>query len=100
HTSCYRDWSSDVCSSDLALARLAVLVQHRQRPVAGRGEEPEVAGGGRDHLCGELAGAVEQAHVGAGHRRVTGAHDAVDHGLLLEIGRASGRERRKTTVDE
>src|SRR2546422_5810061 len=46
HTRCSRDWSSDVCSSDLDAARAARRVSRRQRvyfpsgtPPRGRGRE-------------------------------------------------------------
>src|SRR5207245_7228854 len=35
HTSCYRDWSSDVCSSDLVLRGLAELEQEALLEIAG-----------------------------------------------------------------
>src|SRR2546422_9148299 len=63
HTRCSRDWSSDVCSSDL------------RRRGHGDGEERLARAGGAD---------------AGGDRAVAGA---VDVALLVEIGRASGRGR-------
>jgi len=45
------------------LAGGAVAVQHGERPLAGRGEEPVITRGRRDDLGGELAGLVEQPDV-------------------------------------
>src|SRR5690349_22342639 len=60
--------------------RLRLGGERAQRPLAVTREEPEVAGGtGRD-LGGELAGAVEQAHVRAADRV------AVTHDLALDDG--------------
>src|SRR6266542_4985781 len=50
HTRCYRDWSSDVCSSDLeALGGLAIPVARQEvlafaRPLTRRGGSDEQAG--------------------------------------------------------
>src|SRR5207245_6058362 len=69
HTRCYRDWSSDVCSSDLGErpARSAVLRDGAVRP-------------GRVAL---------QARVAQGG----GPVDALGRGRRWQIGRASCRER-------
>src|SRR5436305_4434730 len=83
HTRCGRDWSSDVCSSDLIVYsrsggkdRLARLYQP-----AGSGPFP----------------AVLQVHGGAWNNkdRTDGQNTALD---LCEIGRASCRERVEITV--
>src|SRR5947208_422337 len=73
-----------------ALPHAPVTVQHGQRPGSRRREEPEVAGGRRDDLGGELARGVQQPHVRAGDRSVRpvsgrSAHDAVDDGFLLDV---------------
>src|SRR5207245_3525357 len=72
HTRCYRDWSSDVCSSDLG----------EERPAADMEDPPCVAGG-------EQLGGVTR------ERRVErGIHDRECHERdRQEIGRASCRER-------
>src|SRR5207245_8568333 len=83
HTRCYRDWSSDVCSSDLAgrIVRRGVMV-----PVAivdrGRGLRTRVAGrptGGRG-----IPNCQKQAAI------------AVELKRGKEIGRASCRERKES----
>src|SRR5690348_14379073 len=68
-----------------AATALAVAVHHRERPVAGRGEEPEVTGRRGDHLGGELTCAVEQPYVRCRDGCVVVRHDAVDHRFLLEV---------------
>src|SRR5436853_7814803 len=82
HTRCLSDWSSDVCSSDLARGRRATSIAW------GRWAEGGMAGGGtRDWNAmgvGEIA-----------------ARDGVDAMLALaesEIGRASCRERVESSV--
>src|SRR2546429_2338945 len=79
HTRCSRDWSSDVCSSDLL--RLELLGGHGRH---GAGEIPPVGGTipDRDDRI-QLDGTSGQLHI--------------RHGLLAvlhrQIGRASCRER-------
>src|SRR5207245_4502486 len=90
HTRCYRDWSSDVCSSDLAEVRELEL----------RGVDAELRCGG------EIRSALAERIGGTGEP-LGGELDA-DRGVALlrpakdlhyggershEIGRASGRER-------
>src|SRR5690349_7691721 len=67
--------------------------QRTQRPGAGRGEEPEVTGGRRDDLGGELVGGVQQAHDGTADRLARTVDDATgDHCFLLEVD--AGRQRQ------
>src|SRR3712207_9470522 len=70
HTRYWRDWSSDVCSSDL------------------RGQQRH-PGGGRRHLGGGHLGSLGQL---GGHRRGRG------FGQRHQIGRASWRERGEISV--
>src|SRR5205814_6342129 len=92
HTRCLSDWSSDVCSSDLArflrvhrnalVARNAVRALERRAAPAGAGERDEEGGEGW---------AVRMAPVdewlAVSRRQVAAVREA------LEIGRASCRER-------
>src|SRR5207245_8352240 len=84
HTRCYRDWSSDVCSSDLTL-------YGRMCPI----ETPE---GPNIGLIGSLSSFAEVSEYGF----VTTPYRVVKDGLVTdevvrldEIGRASCRERVK-----
>src|SRR5690625_5621489 len=70
HTSWPRDWSSDVCSSDLVVALMVAIAGH---------DDGDVVGGG---------GVSEDLHDACSARGVAG-EEAVAIGL--EIGRASGR---------
>ena len=66
--------------------------QGAQRPRSRGGEEPEVTGGRRDDLRGELVSGVQQAHERAADRLTRAVDDAAgDHRLLLEVdaGRAT-----------
>src|SRR5207245_8781840 len=58
HTRCYRDWSSDVCSSDLAVDehRRGRVSQQIRWPAEGDALEPL-----RDILAGVLGGGLEVA---------------------------------------
>src|SRR5699024_11446738 len=89
HTRSKRDWSSDVCSSDLVVAagQGAGDGHHKDlvRPGVSRQEIPHVGAGGR-------AFAFISAQ-GVGHGKGVGA--GVVHIFLLEIGRASCRARGK-----
>src|SRR5687768_17820026 len=76
HTRCSRDWSSDVCSSDLAKAKVGILTQ-------GTPEGKRAAA----VLKSELAG------VGQGDTVVFEYKDPADGQQASEIGRASCRER-------
>src|SRR2546422_7697064 len=76
HTRCSRDWSSDVCSSDLPPSLLGLL---EPRDHLGRDVEGRVGG---DDDAGRV-GVEDQLVVALGA-------DALDH---AEIGRASCRER-------
>src|SRR5207245_5838166 len=72
HTRCYRDWSSDVCSSDLA------------KDGAGQHEE-ELLRGEPEH----------QAHGEDAHERLPHLRHEVAYEPEREIGRASCREREE-----
>src|SRR5207245_7797608 len=72
HTRCYRDWSSDVCSSDL---------HRRARPSRARAR----GGGGLAHGEPDL--------------RRLGPREAAPVRRVREIGRASCRERGEMAVD-
>src|SRR5699024_11505869 len=76
HTRSKRDWSSDVCSSDLAVVLDVDALEHRRAGAAGadRGE----------FVLGDLQGL---RHLGL--RVLQDARDVVAHG---EIGRASCRK--------
>src|SRR5687768_18413116 len=87
HTRCSRDWSSDVCSSDLAVA------EH-----SGRGREP--ASGGLEPLepqADRLADALRDETLESLRVRSNGRHPLRrklrDQLREQEIGRASCRER-------
>src|SRR5439155_12530011 len=81
HTSWPRDWSSDVCSSDLLRLRLRARARGRLHPEAVGQREPEDEGGGP--LQTRLARA-------AGKKGEPGTKTG-------EIGRASCRERVKSS---
>src|SRR5205823_12085928 len=71
---------------------VAFARQCAQGPRTGRGEEPELAGGRRHHLGGELTGGVEQPDVRTRHGRVAGPDDPGDDRLLLDVdARGDGR---------
>src|SRR3712207_7116855 len=68
HTRYWRDWSSDVCSSDLQLARAAV-----RRDVGERSRPGGVEGGGRaDQVQPDRAGQVQRLALGRGGVRERG----------------------------
>src|SRR3546814_8832095 len=71
------DWSSDVCSSDLDLCRIA-------REVAARGES------GRE---GDIARSLAPPHAGLGAALGAAAARRDESGRSRQIGRASCRER-------
>src|SRR5207253_6271065 len=93
-TSWPRDWSSDVCSSDLRPARLLLLRARPLAPVPALRLERAVASPlGRDlrpqlHLDG-----AADDHADLQHLRALLGRRAVRLDLLLEIGRASCRDR-------
>src|SRR5438105_12439388 len=74
HTRSTRDWSSDVCSSDL----------DQRFPRGGRG--------GSADLAGDAGTALAEAPPDEARRRGR-PHLTRDRGLVAEIGRASCRER-------
>src|SRR5205809_5711893 len=80
HTRCSRDWSSDVCSSDLPVYRVA---RKRQADGDGRGVKT---------ICGVayLLRPTDAEQTESAHRR----HQGVEPGEYIhQIGRASCRER-------
>src|SRR5207245_6707334 len=91
HTRCYRDWSSDVCSSDLALAGALGVAAARRSPAAGTDGPPTTA---ETPATGESPDSPEvllgQLQVEPLELELAGdLFDLVDP----EIGRASCRER-------
>src|SRR2546422_10374089 len=63
HTRCSRDWSSDVCSSDLLHRRIKSNVQHqRQAAAVPVGHEPEDERADRSHR--QRGGRSEERRVG------------------------------------
>src|SRR2546429_1749297 len=87
HTRCSRDWSSDVCSSDLIARTSIVRYKGTKENVAQIGQELGVGyllegsvrrGGDRVRVTAQLIQAGEQTHLWA---------------ETYEIGRASCRER-------
>src|SRR5690349_23102406 len=87
HTRSLRDWSSDVCSSDLVAARAG-----RQSPDRDGGKEVEH----RDAEEGDVETRERQfltADERVDFQDNTGKRNAERTGDLLEIGRASCRER-------
>src|SRR5690349_22459527 len=89
HTRSLRDWSSDVCSSDLCRER------GRARARGGRaGEHSRGRGGARDRVTGDGGG----GGVRGGEARAGGGGGGGDRrGGRGEIGRASCRERGRAT---
>src|SRR5207245_4220046 len=85
HTRCYRDWSSDVCSSDLTVRSTRVLFSSPQRSCF---EWHRLSS-----LCSDVSRLPPQPQRLL--RRTVG--ETEQHGLLLrlmrQIGRASCRER-------
>src|SRR5687768_18164436 len=86
HTRCSRDWSSDVCSSDLSAGRGGA------RPGVGEGGGGAASVGAAD-LCG--ADDLDRGGAGSGGGRGLGLVPQARHcrSGCIEIGRASCRER-------
>src|SRR5207245_3627220 len=62
HTRCYRDWSSDVCSSDLGV--FGIVQEHQRQPV--QPQQPQAAvDGASDLLAAELTGLQIAVRLGA-----------------------------------
>src|SRR2546422_4588084 len=78
HTRCSRDWSSDVCSSDLPIA-------DNLREIA------EVKRNYPKHAC--VASLMVESKREAWHEMVKQTQDTGADGIELKIGRASCRER-------
>src|SRR5207245_8168645 len=90
HTRCYRDWSSDVCSSDLSrFHKIAILSPPADANMSPLGERQI------DSICAECPLSVPiGSPVTASHSRITGSllHEA-SFLSPSKIGRASCRER-------
>src|SRR5207245_3202641 len=90
HTTCYRDWSSDVCSSDLD-ARLREPHLRRGRELLAHAAHPL-----RRRPCGDVLAVGEDHVVGAEEREVIrdrGTDGAGAGDDYATIGRASCRDR-------
>src|SRR5207245_5258943 len=87
HTRCYRDWSSDVCSSDLDAgtleADLTADVLGDKLVVAGEDLHHDAVAAERTERLGD-----------AFHRRIEEGHETGEHELTLVAGRIRGLERR------
>src|SRR5207245_5089532 len=99
HTRCYRDWSSDVCSSDLGSI---VTLRTTERPVTTRADE-NIVDQARRH-GGVYDAQAHRDEVIRSGRLPAGVdpQEYVDRHLnrLEEIGRASWRERAERQGDE
>src|SRR5207248_6820261 len=91
HTRSYGDWSSDVCSSDLARSSEGWPRHGSAVPSEGRRSEAANAALGLGKL-------VDLDELGLGNGQDGELGDA--HATLDEIGRASCRERVKSAVGE
>src|SRR5699024_11578067 len=91
HTRSKRDWSSDVCSSDLVAGNHALAEDVVE---LGRGVALELLGHGAVAVAAVLPQLLDDAKLLdiPGDRRLGGGKAA---GLQLQIGRASCREREK-----
>src|SRR5207245_8711255 len=92
HTGCYRDWSSDVCSSDLA----PVDDRHPlERQVLGLVQQEAERARGRAQAEGEVRAAEEEfEQIG----RLLHQSPVEDIAQVAQIGRAPGRGREKREV--
>src|SRR5207245_6619238 len=94
HTRCYRDWSSDVCSSDLAQRQDGEEEQERVGPEASFEAQDE-----RERLVdhvGEDRPEQDESVVDPDRRtRGEEPRQAKPDSEMAEIGRASCRERGK-----
>src|SRR5207245_4239138 len=91
HTRCYRDWSSDVCSSDL----LEIGANGRDLPVDRGGREAQVL-----ECVHELAQLSGRERVGPGRAPGRAMRREAPHVAEVEIGRASWRERGEGAGDD
>src|SRR5207245_6823305 len=93
HTRCYRDWSSDVCSSDLVVAvelpPSAVFVSDEKRTAVGIPLGECLTREIKLDVVGRVRSRVED-------QRLAAAAPVVQHEQTLEIGRASCREGGET----
>src|SRR5690606_40166328 len=96
HTRFSRDWSSDVCSSDLVRQFLAPVGQQFGAGQAGDGED-----GHGQRQGGKQRQGGGRATTEAPNRQAacdTPAIGGTIHGAQYQIGRASCRERRARTA--
>src|SRR5699024_11677043 len=96
HTRSKRDWSSDVCSSDLFFALARNGACHRHKSLAAPAVEKALATGVQGFLpktasAEEFAAAVRTVH--GGGRYI----DPELAAMTIKIGRASCREREQRT---
>src|SRR5690606_39473913 len=92
HTSFSRDWSSDVCSSDLATADCPALANGVARPQAEAVRCDEL---GLVAIVGAVAACLDHLGIQVGVTRPDGPgiRDSAGGTQLDKIGRASCRER-------
>src|SRR5690606_40085383 len=99
HTRFSRDWSSDVCSSDLTAGDTRLFLMNGE-PLQVNGkyammQRVNAAGDIRSNLhAGGKAAKVKMTD------QIMKLADIVRPKLVQEIGRASGREREKRRVEE
>src|SRR5690606_3744222 len=82
HTRFSRDWSSDVCSSDLSIDLLLIVLTNS--PGLSRHRGCVVSGGARQRFSTEEVGPDL-----AGHVRLSKEHPDVEDGLAVEEGNAA-----------
>src|SRR5207245_6442634 len=95
HTRCYRDWSSDVCSSDLFVARLMILTDLRCS--SGRNGVTSKSLTSAPILTGWRLASNDRI----GPTPLTPSRHAVQNASLpTQIGRASCRERGEVSLGD
>src|SRR5207245_8661986 len=96
HTRCYRDWSSDVCSSDLIAAEMVWLVLVNAR----RGRETAPFLASRPAFNAAVRTALWLGGAAALGVALCAAQllPLLQYGAYAKIGRASCRERGATAV--
>src|SRR5690606_39681543 len=98
-TSFSRDWSSDVCSSDLlAATQVLLLVADQLLAELAHAQRADVLQRQLDIPLGPGPGADEVGCVGVVGRSVRAAEDVAQHVVDRKIGRASCRERVEVSV--
>src|SRR5207245_6324185 len=83
HTRCYRDWSSDVCSSDLAESKLRAALLAAKQVSSARIQTL------KEERCNAVALLLDEADT---EKQAAAASQ-------IQIGRASCRERVEIAVD-